>query len=194
MLSNICLRHHDLSDAGTIYRPKTWTSIGQLGLLGHASVLGAELFNAAGFNDAGLSAGVEGVAFRRGIKLEERIGHAVDFNGFLGLHSRVDDEGLVDGQVDESDRTVFGMNVLFHFLKDSGKTGFLSVALFALRNRLYLRGLTPGMHTTCRTERRDYLGKLKENQESGLYGFTKLELDRFASTMISAEKNIPESH
>ena len=32
-----------------------------LGALGDVSVLGAELFHTAGFDDAGLSAGVEGV-------------------------------------------------------------------------------------------------------------------------------------
>ena len=88
-----------------------------LGALGDVSVLGAELFHTAGFDDAGLSAGVEGVAFRAGIKLEERVGHAVDFNGFLGLHSRGDDEGLVDREVNEGDGTILGVNIGFNLNK-----------------------------------------------------------------------------
>lgn len=85
----------------------------ELVLLG--SVLGAELFNAAGFNDTSLSTRVEGVAFRRGIELEERVGLTVDFNRFLRLDRARDDEGLVDRKVDESNLAVFGVNIGFHF-------------------------------------------------------------------------------
>ena len=38
-----------------------------------SSKLGAEFFNATSFNDTGLSAGVEGVAFRGGIQLTPSI-------------------------------------------------------------------------------------------------------------------------
>lgn len=85
-----------------------------LGLLGHVGVLGAELFNAASFNDTRLSARVERVAVRRRIQLDQRIGHAINFNGFFRLSRRLDDEGLVDGQVAESNFTIFRVNTLFH--------------------------------------------------------------------------------
>ena len=107
-----------------------------------SSKLGAEFFNATSFNDTGLSAGVEGVAFRGGIQLVERVSHTVDFNRFFRLNSRTDDEGLVDGQVDESDFAVFRVNVFFHFKKipsyDVGRPGGLaSLPEFS--------GLTTGM-------------------------------------------------
>ena len=50
------------------------------------SKLGAELFNAAGFNDARLGARVERVAGRGRIELEHRVGNAVNFNRFLRLN------------------------------------------------------------------------------------------------------------
>ena len=83
-------------------------------LLAEVGILGAEFFHAAGFNDTRLSARVERVAFRRRIKLNERIGHAVDFNRFLGLSGGLDDERLVDGQIAEGYFAIFGMNTLFH--------------------------------------------------------------------------------
>ena len=83
------------------------------------SKLGAELFNAAGFNDARLSARVERVAGRGRIELEHRVGHAVDFNRFTRLSGGTDDERLVDGEVDESDFAIFGMNAFLHFFKNS---------------------------------------------------------------------------
>lgn len=79
------------------------------------SELGTELFNAAGFNDTGLSACVERVASRGRIELEHRVGHAVDFNRFARLNGGTDDERLVDGEVDESDFAIFGMNAFLHF-------------------------------------------------------------------------------
>ena len=86
-----------------------------LGALGDVSVLGAELFHTAGFDDAGLGAGVEGVAFRARIKLEERVGHAVDFNRFARLNGGRDDEGLVDRKVNEGNGTVLGVDIRLHF-------------------------------------------------------------------------------
>ena len=77
--------------------------------------LGAELFNAAGFDDARLSARVERVAGGGRIKLVHRVGHAVDFDRFTRLSGGTDDERLVDGEVDESDLAVFGMNAFLHF-------------------------------------------------------------------------------
>ena len=103
------------------------------GLFGEVGVLGAEFFHAAGFDDTGLSARVEGVAFRRRIELDERIGHAVDFNRFLGLSGRLDDERLVDGQIAEGHFAIFGVNTLFHLQSFPKKS---SVALSALRTCL----------------------------------------------------------
>lgn len=77
--------------------------------------LGAELFHAAGFRDASLSAGVERMAGRRGIRLKERIGLAINVDGFLGLNGRTDDEGLVDGEIEERDVAILRVNALFHF-------------------------------------------------------------------------------
>ena len=76
--------------------------------------LGAELFNAASFNDTRLSARVERVAFRRRIQLHERVRNAVDFHRFLRLSGGVDDERLVDGQIAEGNFAIFGVNTLFH--------------------------------------------------------------------------------
>ena len=87
-------------------------------LLGHSlGVLGAELFNAAGFNDTRLSARVERVAGGGRIELEHRVGHAVDFNRFARLNGGRDDERLVDGHVDKSDFAIFGVNAFLHFSK-----------------------------------------------------------------------------
>lgn len=79
--------------------------------------LGAELFNTAGFNDTGLSTGVERMAFRRGIELVERIGLAVDFDGLFRLNRARNDEGLVDREVNEGNLTVLGVNIGFHLIK-----------------------------------------------------------------------------
>ena len=83
------------------------------------SELRAELFHAASFDDARLCARIEGVAGRRRIKLEHRIGHAVNLNGFLRLNGGADDERLVDGKVDESDFAVFGVNIRLHLKRNS---------------------------------------------------------------------------
>jgi hypothetical protein len=87
-----------------------------LGLLVEIGVLGAEFFHTAGFYDTRLSARVEGMAFRGRIQLHERIGHAVNFNGFFRLSGGLDDERLVDGQVAEGHVAIFGVNTLFHLL------------------------------------------------------------------------------
>ena len=84
--------------------------------LGLGGELRAELLDTARFNDARLSAGVEGVAGRRGIDLEKGIGLAVDINGFLGLNGRGDDKGLIDGNVEERDLAVLRENALLHFI------------------------------------------------------------------------------
>ena len=77
--------------------------------------LRTELLDAAGFNDAGLGARVEGVAGRGGIELEERVRHAVDFNRFARLNGGRDDEGLVDRKVNEGNGTVLGVDIRLHF-------------------------------------------------------------------------------
>ena len=55
------------------------------------------------------------MAGRRGIKLKERIGLAVNLDGLFGLNGTRDDEGLVDGNVKERDFALFRMNIGFHF-------------------------------------------------------------------------------
>ena len=55
------------------------------------------------------------MALGRGIQLKERIGLAIDFDGFFGLHGARNNERLIYRDVKERDFAVFGMNIRFHF-------------------------------------------------------------------------------
>src|SRR5690606_15992335 len=81
---------------------------------GGAGETGAELFHAAGFDDAGLGAGVEGMRFRGDVALEERVGLAVDLGGFARIQRGTRDELVAGLQVEEHDLAVLGMNAFFH--------------------------------------------------------------------------------
>lgn len=88
---------------------------GGLFLFVAVAVTAHELVDAACGVDELLLAGEEGVRGACDFKLHERIGLAVDFDGFAGSDSRTGDEDFIVRHIFEYNFAVFGrMDVFFH--------------------------------------------------------------------------------
>ena len=79
-----------------------------------AGKAGAEFLDAAGFDDAGLCARVEGVRFRGYVALEERVGLAFVLNGFARCHCGARNELRAGLLIQEHHVAVFRVDAFFH--------------------------------------------------------------------------------
>src|SRR5690606_30889608 len=75
---------------------------------------GAELLDAAGFDDAALGAGVEMMRLRGDIALELRVGFAGEVDGFTAAQGRARDKDVAGLLVQKHDVAVFGVDAFFH--------------------------------------------------------------------------------
>ena len=79
-----------------------------------AGKTGAELLDAASFDDAGLGARVEEVRLRSDLAFEQRVGLAIDFDGFTAVQGRARNESVAGLLVQKNNFAVFGVDAFFH--------------------------------------------------------------------------------
>lgn len=79
-----------------------------------ASETGTEFFDAAGFNDASLSARVEGVRFRGYVALEKRVAFAIDLGVLTSLDRGADNEFVARLNIKEHNFAILGVKAFFH--------------------------------------------------------------------------------
>src|SRR5690606_12779609 len=99
---------------GCLLAYTAWAILRGVARTHRAGETSAELLDAAGFDDAGLGARVEGVRFRRYVALEERVGLAFVFDGFTGVDRGTGDELGTRLLIQEYHFTVFGVDAFFH--------------------------------------------------------------------------------